>query len=129
MSVHLYKPLSWQGSLGYRVSLTLRNGKPRCRASVSEPRVGSHQCRKPGFVEVDGAWLCKVHDPAAQAERQRVANEKYEKESLGRRYEWGGKRFAAALQEIADGHNDPRALARSVLGDLYRATPSQEAAE
>lgn len=117
--VHLYRPLSWQESLGYKVSLTLRNGKPRCRASVPEPRVGSHQCNKPGVVEVDGAWLCKVHDPKAQAERQRVQSEKWEAESRKRRLEYRGPLFARALQQIADGHNDPRELARQALGDLY----------
>jgi hypothetical protein len=125
---HIYTPLSWQRSLGYSESLTLRNGKPQCRAAVHEGgrMVGFHQCQKAGHVEVDGVWLCKIHDPAAVAARRAASDAKYAKQSEKWRVEWAGAKFRQALQAIADGHNDPRACAMEALGDLY-VKPDSEA--
>lgn len=33
--------------------------------------------------------------------------------------EWSGPRYAQALFEIANGHNDPRGLARKALDETY----------
>lgn len=120
-SLHIYRPLAWQERLGYSVAMTLRSGKPRCRVAVHGGQgMGFHQCNKPGHVEAEGVWVCRIHDPEAQASRDRAASEKYEAEDRKRRIEWSARRFMAALQQIADGHNDPRALALEALGEFAR---------
>lgn len=123
---HLYRPRDWQESIGYRVSTTLRNGKPQCRASVHRLRCGSQQCAKPGHVEIDGVWLCRTHDPAAIAERDRAASERWQaKHEQRMRPHRMQAAFREALQQIADGHNDPRALARAAL-DAWTTPSPQE---
>lgn len=73
-----------------------------------------HQCRRPRGHGPEQAY-CKQHDPAA-AETRRAAltarsKEKWDK----RRYELYGKQFFDALKQIADGHNDPRTLAKETI--------------
>lgn len=58
---------------------------------------------------------CNVHDP------EKVAKKEAEREAIAkvswarRRKEIHGAAFYKALEEIAEGHNDPRALANEVL--------------
>jgi hypothetical protein len=124
----LYAPLKWQEGLGYKVAQQRKDGKPRCRASVQERHLGwgEHQCEKPGYVQIDGAWLCRIHDPAAVAARRAASDAKYAKQHEKLSVEWAGPKFRQALQAIADGHNDPRACALEALGDLY-VKPDSEA--
>lgn len=112
-----WKPNDWEKSHGMRVI------PDHCRASVSHYPVGTHQCgnkAKPG-----GRW-CGVHSDEAIARRRakRVADdEARQRESRRAIREWEEEqraieqhpRLLAAMQRIADGHNDPRALARETL--------------
>ena len=47
--------------------------------------------------------------------RQEAAERKYRDETNKRQVQWHGSLFLAALRQIADGHNDPRSLAREVI--------------
>lgn len=89
----------------------------RCCKEVyrSDSGWGRHyQCTKPRGHGPDQAY-CKTHDPEAEAKRRRASDVKYWIESNKRRVEWNGPKFLAALQEIADGHNDARGLAKEVI--------------
>ena len=85
----------------------------RCKAMVSTPGLsfgGEHQCSRQ--AKRDG--YCAQHHPDAKAERDRKGDEKFEARMRPIRL-----RAAAlkAIQAIANGHNDPRALAQKVLAD------------
>lgn len=93
----------------------MRDGKtPRCQKWVySRDGWGrSHQCSR--SAKVDGTW-CRQHDPKAAKRRLEERAARYETEWQRRRLEIAGPRFHAALRQIAEGHNDPGALAREVL--------------
>ncbi len=70
------------------------------------------QCsRKP---VIDG-W-CKQHSPEAEEARERQRKERADAEQ--RKWDRAFSRprdYETALQQIADGHNDPRTLAREAL--------------
>lgn len=75
---------------------------------------GGYQCTRKRGYGPDGAY-CKQHDPAAVAEREAKSKKKYDEQWHRRRLELGGRRFYEALRKIADGHNDPRALAQETI--------------
>lgn len=99
----------------------------RCAAAVRKPRIGFNQCRHKATVRevYEGVehGFCRHHAPSAvkkrKAEQQRRWEEKWaaEKASWVRKERLRKANEAArkALEEIAAGHNDPRALARQVL--------------
>lgn len=103
-----------------------RVGCNRCRESIREP--GSwprySQCQRTGSVEetINGVsmWFCKTHSIAQQSAREEASAAKYEAERAISRAKWQNERdapkFRAALEAIANGYNDPRALARAALG-------------
>ena len=91
----------------------------RCIAEV-RPTNGwiSSQCaRKRGYGS-DGLY-CKQHDPSVAKKRGEIAKLrseiKYRSESL---YRYEGKRLFLILQQIAEGHNDPRALASEAIDPI-----------
>lgn len=106
---------SWAGNTrGFPPDFT------RCKTAVSTK--GScgrtHQCHRPnGFGP--GAAFCKQHDPEAVSERHRKSQEKWDSAFQDRLHKmmWGTRGWAClgALRKIAEGHNDPRALAQEVL--------------
>ena len=129
-TMHIYE----RGTTGGPVSLTQtwsgKNfGKPLCRHAVhSSFGVGFHQCTKLGQVEVElprhgKVWLCNVHSPEAKDKREakrkaeddaRRAKERASYEARMRPTHMAAA-FRAALEEIANGHNDSRTLAQKTL--------------
>lgn len=97
----------------------VREDCTRCIMSVSDgqrwPRY--HQCdRKRGFGP-DGLY-CKQHDPAVAEARRKEADRRAEEKWNNRpeaRMRRALESAQAALRAIADGHNDPRTLARETL--------------
>lgn len=92
------------------------NGKkvPRCQ----EPHVAAqggwrfYQCKKAAMA---GSRFCKQHDPDEVKKRDQQRQARSDREWRKRRIELNGDRFMRALKQIADGHNDPRALAQETL--------------
>ena len=88
----------------------------RCAQTVCANERGAipKQCgRKRGYGPESA--FCRQHDPAAVAARDAGARDRHEaewKEHLKKIY---GPTFLNALREIAAGHNDPRALAQSII--------------
>lgn len=89
---------------------------------------GSHQCTRKNGHGPHGAW-CKAHDPdAVKAKREA----RYAKMRAG----WDREKslndakaaLEPALRQIAAGHNDPRALAESVIAalDAARTPPAED---
>jgi hypothetical protein len=103
-----------------------RVGCNRCRESVRDPGTWPRysQCSRTGSVEeiVDGVsmWFCKTHSLAQQNARAEASAAKYKAERDTANAKWQNQRdapkFRAALEAIANGYNDPRALARAALG-------------
>ena len=96
-----------------------RHGRPavpgRCCVEVlAEHRF--HQCGNRRGHGPEGAY-CRIHDPAARAARAAAADKKYNEEFNRRLALNMGRRFLEVLRQIADGHNDPRALAREAVED------------
>ena len=108
-------------------TLELKDGKHRCRASVSKGMFSSSQCDKPGKEQTtDGLWWCGIHGPSREMKRRAIGVAKYEADRL----RWSAEaekqrekaelianapRWRAVLEQIAKGHNDPRALAAEAL--------------
>ncbi|TMN46124.1 hypothetical protein, partial [Pseudoalteromonas piscicida] len=61
---------------------------------------------------------CKLHDPEAVALRQKETRTREDARYRKMRLEWAGPRFFEVLKQIADGHNDPRALAAEAIASL-----------
>lgn len=87
------------------------------RVSNRERFTRFFQCeRKRGFGP-DEAY-CKQHSPEAQANRNAKSDASYKEKRRNQRIEWYAPRFLNALQQIADGHNDPRTLAKDIIADF-----------
>lgn len=88
----------------------------RCCKSVSSSG-RSHlftQCgRKRGYGPE--AAYCKQHSPAAVAERRAKRDAEYEKDMIAFRRKVAGQSALNLLEQIADGHNDPRGAAQAFL--------------
>jgi hypothetical protein len=87
----------------------------RCCASVFNNH-RSHQCSKKNGHGPDGAY-CKTHDPEAVARREAESRYNYHK----RYYDDTVRGLRGAdkvLKLIAEGHNDPRALAQEWLDNM-----------
>lgn len=101
-----------------------RTGKPYCRASVHRrDGWGFSQCTKAGkHQDADGVWWCEIHEPTREAARQKETDARqdaaYQKRRREHKYGYSGEKLRDALRLIANGHNDPRALAIEVLGDM-----------
>lgn len=88
----------------------------RCCVSVHPPGRATipQQCRKKrGYGP--GLAYCKQHDPEAAKARQDKASEAYRAKVEKWRYEFFGRTFYEALEQIANGHNDARGLAQEVI--------------
>jgi hypothetical protein len=115
--IDLYVPRDRFGQSGGKIDLT------RCRAQTYESVSRNFsQCSRKKVVEVDGFGYCKQHSPEAEAKRNEARREREAADR--RRSDYQYKRpleYRDALRLIADGHNDPRAVAAEALakwGDL-----------
>ena len=102
----------------HRTSYGRYNDHPdpeKCCVEVWEQgRSFSHyQCRRKRGYGPEGAY-CKQHSPEEQKKRDEKSREKYQKGVMRRRLVYGAV-FYSALVKIAEGHNDPRALAEEVI--------------
>lgn len=91
----------------------------QCAGRVSGDRwaLGSSQCSRANGHGPHGAW-CKQHNPEAVSARREASNAKYRAESDAANRDREFTRAArAAVNLIAAGHNDPRALCADILRD------------
>jgi hypothetical protein len=90
-----------------------------CIATVTPNERGgfarSHQCTRKRGHGPDGLY-CKQHDPAAVSRREAELRRRYD-EKMNRRMRpvHQMETFRSALEKIASGHNDPRAVAIEAL--------------
>lgn len=73
------------------------------------------QCDRKGVVEEGGKFYCKQHSPAEVKKREKASQEKWDAQSKQWILERRGPAAHKVLQQIADGHNDARGLARAFL--------------
>lgn len=104
---------SWAGN---------REGTPpdfsRCAEEVFSGRGMHHQCGNKATVEPDEQGRptkCRVHSKAFHDEKAAEADRRYRAERKRNAFQWNGRRFYEALKLIADGHNDPRAVAEEAI--------------
>ncbi|MFC3724447.1 hypothetical protein [Neoaquamicrobium sediminum] len=81
------------------------------------------QCARKRGHGPDGAY-CKQHDPEKVEARKAVSDEREKAAYNKQRLEWAGPRFFKVLEQIADGHNDPRTLAHEAIA-AYRPKESE----
>lgn len=93
----------------------------RCCEEVygNQTRMFSQCGRKRGYGP-DKAY-CKQHDPEAVKARQASQERKYYDEMNKKQSQWHGPKFLAVLRKIADGHNDPRSIAKDVIEEYERS--------
>jgi hypothetical protein len=94
-----------------------REDVTRCVEQVHDGGRGMrlHQCNRKRGHGPDGLY-CKQHDPAAvAARRQEAADRWHAKRDRAIRPMREADAYRTALRQIANGHNDPSALAREVL--------------
>lgn len=82
------------------------------------------QCARKRGHGPDRAY-CKQHVPEKVKERQAEADKRQGVAHEKLRLEWAGPRFFKVLKQIADGHNDPRALAQEAIA-AYRSKGTEE---
>jgi len=130
---HVYSPINWQLSIGYKVSIE-RDGKPCCREAVHlGGGQGFSQCGNTGkfeeLVKGEKMWFCGIHSQAAmdrRAAKQKANDEARRAKSQESHDAWAARQakidaydvLVAALERIRDGHNDPRTLARETIDNL-----------
>lgn len=95
----------------------------RCCASVYGGHFRSHQCTRKRGYGPDKAY-CKQHDPIARkakddARMQKWMSEMNEKQERAK-YEANAKTFYNALVQIAEGHNEPSALAIELIAEFHK---------
>ena len=108
----------------YGLNMAKRGPDPaRCCVEVSNGGrwPSYHQCNRPRGHGPEGAY-CKQHDPEVVAAR-RAASEAAYNEKRRRKALMHADQYLAALRKIAEGHNDPRALAAEVVADFDRRYP------
>jgi hypothetical protein len=94
----------------------------RCCVEVSSRGSGwasFAQCARKRGHGPDLAY-CKQHVPATVEARKGAADAKATAVYNRRRKEIYGSTFWGVLKRIAEGHNDPRALAQGTLDDFHR---------
>lgn len=93
----------------------------RCCETVSnrERFIRFYQCKKSRGFGPDKAY-CKQHDPAAREKKREEADAKFAKKTRGWRLEGFAPRFLDVLNQIAAGHNDPRAIAKEVIAEFEK---------
>jgi len=86
----------------------------RCSVDVSERGFWHvHRCARKAVVFVSGKGYCKQHNPGRLPIERAVSAECHKLHDD--RMRWDGARFFEALLKIAQGHNDPRSLARETI--------------
>lgn len=81
-------------------------------------RILPHQCTKRrGYGP--GEAYCKQHDPEAAMARRLASDERSRVAWNRQRINFHGATFKRALEQIAAGHNDARALASEVLAEFH----------
>lgn len=76
----------------------------------------NHICgKKAAYLDGDGKPACKLHSAAAKAQRELASEMRYTQERAEGEYRWNAKQMFDALLLIAQGHNDPRTLAREAI--------------
>lgn len=88
-----------------------------CESLMDRYHPGGHQCTRKAGHGPDGAY-CRQHDPAARAARTAASDERYRVQLNRRIVEMSAPRLLEALRQIADGHNDPRTLARETIDSI-----------
>jgi hypothetical protein len=78
-----------------------------------------YQCNRKCGYGPDKAY-CKQHDPDAVKARQAALTAKYNEKNNQERYKWHGRSFFKVLEKIANGHNDPRTLARETIDEFMK---------
>lgn len=114
----------------YGLSYQSRNPDySRCCMSVRRPMGHTHipgQCARKNGHGPHGAY-CKQHDPEEVKRRDQERSRKYESEMYPKRMNWHRQKWAdelkGVLQEIAAGHNDPRALAQDIITRMESEAP------
>lgn len=101
------------------------NVKPdfsRCAESVwGGGALFQSQCKRKAVCDPDengNPTTCKQHSEAARSERRAMIEAKRSAGMAHFKMRNMAPRMRDALQQIADGHNDPRALAKEVLEKL-----------
>ena len=94
----------------------------KCAAPVFNGGFGSSQCSRKNGHGPEGAW-CKQHDPIARKARyEAMASESKAKWAASDRKQKFQSDCITAIRAIAAGHNDPRALAQSII-DAFEGKP------
>jgi len=104
----------------YQTSYGRHSSRPdytRCCVQVSTGPWDYAQCTRGRGHGPDEAY-CKQHDPVAVSARREASNRKFHDKANAMQVQWHGPRFLKALRLIAEGHNDPRAVAREAV-DAY----------
>lgn len=96
-----------------------REDTTRCIMSVIPSERGgswhAHQCNRKRGHGPDGLY-CKQHDPAEEQRRRAAASARWEAQDAARMRPYRQRdAYRKALEDIAAGHNDPRALAAEAL--------------
>lgn len=120
-NLELYEPAP-PGSISPVISRN-RADLRRCAVGVWTPmgRTSHYgQCSKlakhDAVIGGQEVRVCSIHSPNAVAKREAAKQERYERERRKSDYRWQRPAdYKAALIEIANGHNDPRTLARETL--------------
>jgi hypothetical protein len=99
----------------------------RCCEEVRAPeRWGLyHQCTRPRGYGPDAAY-CKQHDPEVVNARKEKADTEYRKKHRADMTRVYGSSFLRALRQIAEGHNDPRSLAKEIVSDFDAKYPQEQ---
>jgi hypothetical protein len=97
----------------------------RCAHEVYDgmTRIFSQCARKRGHGP-EGAF-CKQHDPDMVKARNQKSADDYREKRRREALRQSGT-YIAALRKIADGHNDPRALAAETLDQFEREYPTPQ---
>lgn len=99
----------------------VRPDPDRCCVEVTTAQGRWHsqqQCSRPRGHGTEQAY-CKQHVPEVARKRREEAETREAEAFRKRVLEMGGPRFFRVLCQIADGHNDPRALAAEAVA-TYR---------
>ncbi len=93
----------------------------RCCVQVQEPGRGGlfHQCYKKRGHGPEQAY-CSQHNPEKVEARRAEQDRKFKEELRHRSLQWAGPEFYKVLKQIADGHNDPRSLAKKAIKEYSR---------
>jgi len=113
MSNYDYQPRDGYGS---------KVDESRCRASVMYYIGRWPKTKQCNFKPRDGTNYCRIHQPDKAKIREekvrKAQDEKWEKQKRQWKYGYYGLKLREALEQIRDGHNDPRALAREILEEI-----------